>query len=81
MSSYITALTHGCVDLELFGWHWYRIFPDYLTNDGFPGKVVSIEEETSLAVLREDNSGGKCSQTHGWKYYHVDNKSAKLSTV
>ena len=41
---------------------------------------MSIEEGTSLAVLREDNSGGKCSQTHGWKYYHVDNKSAKLST-
>ena len=57
------ALTVGCLELQLVEPRFFQGVPNYLSSKEFSGKVVSIEKETSLAVLRQDNRWGKCSKT------------------
>ena len=57
------ALTDGCLELQLVEPRFFHGMANYLSSEGLSGKVVSIEKETSLAILQQDNRWGKYSKT------------------
>ena len=61
------ALKHGCLELQLIvRERWYMGFPLYLINRDLSDKCVSIDEETSVATLRNDIRFERGKRSRAW---------------